>query len=364
MFLSRRCGVYYLWYTDTEGKRHKVSTKSTLKSNALAFVREFKPKRITSEREDLDFSTFIERFISFCKSTYQPGTIDLYRLALNSFLSIKGNCTLRSVTAFDLDMYKSTLLTRMRPVTVNMRLAKLKAAFNTAKRWGQIEKNPFENVKMVSIAESVPIHLSREEFRTLYWGIKEQWLKDVAQWAVLTGMRRGEIVNLRWNQVDLCDGTVLIQTNPTYRTKMGRKRVLPISDEGFRLLTKKGSEARDQNDLVFKLNGQAIYEDWVTHKFKKYVKELLPNNPGVHFHSLRSTFATILVREGTSLYEIQKLLGHSSIAVTQVYSHLAPNELHQTVNKLKLDLGIESQEKSGTSSVPQSTPQTQNPRGY
>ena len=219
-----------------------------------------------------------------------------------------------------------------------MRLSKLKAAFNTAKRWGQIEKNPFKGVSMVSVPETIPIHVSKEEFQILYRGIKERWLREVVLWAVLTGMRRGEIINLRWNQVDLSKKTVIVQTSPTYRTKMGRKRVVPMSDEAFALLKRKKTESTNQNEFVFTLNDRPLYEDWVTHKFKKYVKELLPNNPDVHFHSLRATFATLLVMQGTSLYEIQKQLGHSSIILTQTYSHLAPNDLHSTLNRITLQI--------------------------
>jgi integrase/recombinase XerD len=55
----------------------------------------------------------------------------------------------------------------------------------------------------------------------------------------------------------------------------------------------------------------------------------------LHFHSLRHTFASWLVQDGVSLYEVQKLLGHSSIAVTQVYSPLQPEQLHATVNRIR-----------------------------
>ncbi len=58
----------------------------------------------------------------------------------------------------------------------------------------------------------------------------------------------------------------------------------------------------------------------------------------LHFHSLRHTFATWLVQEGVSIYEVQQLLGHSSISVTQVYSHLAASELHGAVNKIQVVL--------------------------
>ena len=72
-------------------------------------------------------------------------------------------------------------------------------------------------------------------------------------------------------------------------------------------------------------------------KLKKYVTEIGLDGK-LHFHSFRHTFASWLVQDGVSLYEVQKLLGHSNIAVTQVYSHLQPEGLHSTVNKISLTL--------------------------
>jgi integrase len=334
MFLSKRGEVYYLWYTDAFGKRKKISTKSRLKSDALAFVRKFESDTDPARKKSLSFSVFIQQFQSYAKSTYEAGTCELYRLSFKAFFEIIGDCALRSITAYEIDRFKSTLAARINPVTVNIRLAKLKAALNTAKRWGLLDKNPFEGVRMVSVPETIPIHLTEIEFRTLYSSIEEEWLRDVVLFAVLTGMRRGEIVNLHWKDVDATRKTIVIQSSPTYRTKQGRRRVIPMNDQVFALLESKRAYGSDPTGLVFTLNGGKIFEDWITHKFKAYVRALLPGNAGVHFHSLRSTFATWLVQKSVSIYEVQKLLGHSSITVTQIYSHLAPNELHSTVNKI------------------------------
>jgi site-specific recombinase XerD len=75
-------------------------------------------------------------------------------------------------------------------------------------------------------------------------------------------------------------------------------------------------------DYVLTLSGKKLLESWVSHKFKYWVYEAKLPNDKLHFHSLRHTFASWLVQDGVSLYEVQKLLGHSNIAVTQAYSHL------------------------------------------
>jgi integrase len=70
-------------------------------------------------------------------------------------------------------------------------------------------------------------------------------------------------------------------------------------------------------NFVFTLNDRKIAEGWVSHKFRYYVYEARFNDDRLHSHSLRHTFTSWLVQDGVSLYEVQKLLGHSSIAVTE-----------------------------------------------
>ena len=153
--------------------------------------------------------------------------------------------------------------------------------------------------------------------------------------AALTDMRRGELLNLRWSDVDLSRRVIQIQSNATFRTKRGKQRAIPMSDVAFNLMSSKAG--RVTGEYVFTTKGWKINGDHATKKLKKYVVDAkLPR--GLHFHSLRHTFASWLVQSGVSLYEVQKLLGHSNIAVTQVYSHLQPEHLHDTVNKITVTL--------------------------
>ena len=78
-------------------------------------------------------------------------------------------------------------------------------------------------------------------------------------------------------------------------------------------------------------------KDFISKTFKKCVLDA-ELDERLHFHSLRHTFASWLVQEGVSLYEVQKLLGHPSSSVTQIYSHLQPEQMHSTVNRIDLPL--------------------------
>ena len=78
-------------------------------------------------------------------------------------------------------------------------------------------------------------------------------------------------------------------------------------------------------------------ESYASHRFKKAVRAAGVDDR-LHFHSTRHAFASWLVQAGVSLYEVQKLLGHSSPSVTKVYSHLQPEHLHGTVNKITVSM--------------------------
>ena len=82
---------------------------------------------------------------------------------------------------------------------------------------------------------------------------------------------------------------------------------------------------------------QRVKESYVSHKFKDYVR-IAKLNENLHWHSIRHSFASWLVQDGVRLYEVQKLLGDSNIAVTQGHSHLQPEQLHSIVNRLSLPL--------------------------
>ena len=80
-----------------------------------------------------------------------------------------------------------------------------------------------------------------------------------------------------------------------------------------------------------------LKEDFVSKTFKRHVR-LSGLNPALHFHSLRHSFASWLVQDGVSIYAVKELLGHSDVKTTQVYSHLQPEQLHSTVNKIQVSL--------------------------
>jgi site-specific recombinase XerD len=107
-----------------------------------------------------------------------------------------------------------------------------------------------------------------------------------------------------------------------------------LCDEALAVLLSR--RERMQTELVFTHRGRALKPDYVSHSFKKAVRLAgLPDT--LHFHSLRHTFASWLVQGGVSLYQVARLLGHSSTAVTEKYAHLVPSDMHGVLAPLHLE---------------------------
>lgn len=335
MFLSKSTsGIYQLYFYNDEGKRKKISTRCNHKSDAVKFLQRFNPeiRNIKIRWED-----YRKKYLEFAKINVTPRTLLGYEYAIKYFQEVAGNIPLDKITPQHWDNYKIFRLNKnIQPTTVNIELRYLKAILFVAKRWKYIDQNPFSLLKLCSVPEKNPSFFSKEDFQILLNMIKENWLKEIVLFATLTGLRRNEIVNLCWNNVNFRQKTISIENSEYFKTKSRKNRVLPLSESALLIL--KLREKQLMNEFVFTLNGNKIKASWLTHKFKYWVYECRFKNDELHFHSLRHTFASWLVQDGVSLFEVQKLLGHSDSKTTMIYSHLQPEMLHSAVNKIQISL--------------------------
>ena len=330
---KRSNGVYYIGYINAGRKRWK-STRCTSKKDALGFLNTFQSSNVTTSTVIL-LTQFISEFLDYARSIYSPGTVSIYQSALRRIYELIGDVPLLHINSRHLDRFKAERLKEIKPVTVNIELRTLKTAFNTGKRWRLIEHNPFDEIKLLKIDTPFPCYFSKSDLHGIINTIREPWLKDITIFAVSTGMRRGEILNLKWDDIDWEYRSVNIRSSPTYKVKMGKSRIVPLNDNAWALI--QSLKENSTSEYVFTLNGKKIFPGWVQAKFKQYIRQFGLNEK-LHFHSLRHTFASWLVQDGVSLYEVQKLLGHSNISVTQVYAHLQPERLHSTVNRISIAL--------------------------
>lgn len=281
-------------------------------------------------------SDLFSEVLRYVGATLEPGTFAIYSTTFAHFRGFAGNPPLPSLTPRHIDKYKVERLAAVAPATVNIELRTLKTAFRMGVRWNMLRKSPFEGVSLARIPEREHPYYGREEFQRLIDTIREPWLRDVVLFAAVTGMRQGEILSLRWDQVDFQARVARLSSSASFRTKTGKRRSVPLGDTAIQVL--RARESGHESAVVFTLRGRPLMRRWVTTKLRRYVRETGLDRR-LNFHSLRSSFASWLALDGVSIYQISKLLGHSDVKITQeYYAHLEPAELHDVVDRITFSL--------------------------
>jgi integrase len=336
MYLFKRGSRYHLSFTVDEGKEVRVSTGCRTKVEATAFLLKFKADRHQQKlrRDQKTFSDFIKEFERHSQCQHSPKTTSSYRTAMEEFQRAMGDRQLKEYGIRDVEDFILKKRGDLSLHSVRSYHTHLSAAFEVARKWGYIEDNPFRKVKRVKPPQSTPVFVTKDQFQTLLQLCDDQDLKDVLLTAVMTGMRLGELMAIRWEDVDLATQTILVRSREDFTTKNRKNRVIPINNALLTVLERRHGLSTGR---VFESRGRRFVAETVSKGFKHLAK-VVGLDAKVHFHSLRHSFASWLVQGGVSLYEVQKLLGHSSLLVTQIYAHLQPETLHNTVNKIQLNL--------------------------
>ncbi len=328
---KKNCKGGVIWFVDFryQDKRYRISTKTSDRKLAELFLKDIEVKIAKDAFGFDDFSKrntklaeFFEKFLKFSEATKAKNSFLIDEQATKFFLNFVGNISLKAVTPKIIEEFKLNRLSQVKPASVNMWLRHLKAIFQTAVKWAFLEKNPFKEVSQVKIkGNNLPKFLTKEQVRILLDSIPDGAFKQLILFYLYTGCRRNEGLNLTWDDVNTKSRKITLR-----ETKSGDSRIIPINKRLLAVL----NQVEPNGTKLFPFK-----DDFVTHKFKKYLRSCeIKDSEALSVHSLRHTFASHLVMEGTDLYTVSKLLGHSSVAVTQMYAHLSPDYLRQSVEKL------------------------------
>lgn len=323
---KRSNGIYY-YVTTQNGRQIWRSTGSKSLQDALKNI----PKDLTEYRESTPtISEFSKKFFTYAQTNLAPTTVKLYDQAVRTWLRHMGDRPLGNYSIQEIEEFKVKRLAEVSAVKVNIDFRTLRAFFQTAVRWKIVKENPFSGVRQIRVPTERPIYISKAEFQKLLAAITFGWFRELVIFATCTMMRAGEILSLQWNSIDLGRKLIFVENRKDFRTKTTKPRVIPMNDWVFRFLA---TRERKGGFVFTNPKGERLKVGYVSHRFKKFVlKSGLSNE--LHFHSLRHTGATWLVQDGVSIYAVQKILGHSSIAMTQVYSHLESEGLFEIVAKI------------------------------
>lgn len=243
------------------------------------------------------FHEFIEEYLEYCKGHNRAWKRKATHL--RHFKVFFGSVRLHQITPWLLERYKAKRQKDVTPATVNRELGTLKHLFNLAIKWERVDRNPVREVKFFREANRPLRFLSEDEISRVLAACNP-WLRAVVVTGLNTGMRRGEILSLRWNHVDFSRRVILVEG-----AKTDEHREIPMNARLTETL-KPVSFGRSAHEPVFVTRRGEPYRE-ITKAFKRAVKKagIAP----CRFHDLRHTFASHLVMKGADLVTVKELLG-------------------------------------------------------
>lgn len=285
-------------------------------------------------------SATIQAFLDYLKfeKRYSAHTLISYRTDILSFFDYLdttfGSMDLADITQSFIRSWLAELKTqKLSSRSINRKISSLKSFFKYHLKRGAIKVMPTSNLIAPKLSKRLPVFIKESETKELIETLSqasEDWKGLNARMLIslfyATGMRLSELIGLKEKQLDLGRGQIKVLG------KGNKERLIPVSGEviqmirDYQQLKKKELDARDET-LLLTEKGKKLYPKYAYLLVKKYLGQastLDKKSP----HVLRHTFATHLMNNGADLNAVKELLGHASLAATQVYTH-------NTIEKLK-----------------------------
>ncbi len=280
----------------------------------------------------------ISNYLEYCQyqKRLDDKSLKAYRIDLRQFSQQHMATTILDITSDILEKYITILNKTYKPKTVKRKIASIKAFFSYLEYKDYIEKNPFNKVKTkfrepIILPKTIPLYTVETFLATIYKQQKEantiyqkrNALRDAAVIELLfaTGLRISELCSLRKNDIDLFDQTVLV-----YGKGSKERRIQIGNDDVIKILKEYKKEyiiEIEKCDYFFaNQSGQKLSDQTVRRMINKY-SSIAAINLHITPHMFRHTFATSLLEADVDIRYIQEMLGHSSINITQIYTHVA-----------------------------------------
>jgi integrase len=339
-------GTFYLRYKNEEKKTaHKklgLTTEMTL-AEARTIAKQLKAKLLQGYNPKVvQEKSTVMTFAAFFTAHYLPHVKQHNRSWKNDeqmfntrLRALFGDIPLDKFKKADAQRFHAKLMEEcLKPATCDHYLKLLRRVLNVAVDWEVITANPLARVQLFNADNRLERYLGEEELDRLLevlYNDENRMVCSILLFLLTTGARLGEALNAKW-----CD----IDTNrqwriPQAQSKSKKQRYIPLNDVAMHVLDAVGTKTNYEYIFINLGTGEryrCIKKTWT-----RLRKEAGLSN--IRIHDLRHQYASMLVNEGRSLYEVQQLLGHSDPKVTERYAHLAPSTLQQAANSVAPRLG-------------------------
>lgn len=282
-----------------------------------------------NQHEDNTFEEMMDKYLLEYSPKKAPKTYMRDKSLVAHLNRYFGHYKLNKIAPKDIYAYKIERIKECAaPKTVNNELILMGHAFNLAiKEWEWVNDNPVSKVSKEKVSNQIERWLTFEEEKRLL-ETSPYWLQEIILFCLNTGLRRGELIDLVWDRVDLerKTFTILEQKNKC-------KDTLPLNEKAIEILMARNKIRSIKNDFVFyNNNGNKIGPDNLDRSFRLAVKKA--GIEKFRFHDLRHTFATRLIQNGVDVYAVQRLGRWKSISMVMRYAHHYAESLRSGVEIL------------------------------
>jgi len=333
------------------GKRyHRAVPEASEKKQAAKAEAVFKTALLqgrlkeVERRKYIDLKELISEYLQYSKTNKISYSND--EIYCNHFLNFIGNKDINEITPQHIEKYKNhrqkesiivvkkdkdgneTKITKyIQNSTINRELNSISKMFSIAVENDWLDENPCFKVKKLRVENKQERFLTKEEETRLFDAciLDKAYLRPIIICALHTGMRKAEILNLKWSCVDFTHKYIDV-----LKTKSGKARKIPISNTLFQELE---NMPRTSEYVFTNLATKKPYYD-LKKPFERLCDKADIND--LRFHDLRHTAATRMVSAGIDLVVVQELLGHHDIKTTMRYSHPVPERKLDAINALDI----------------------------
>lgn len=293
---------------------------------------------VRKDPEPIKFYDFAKEYLQWAKANKKPST---YRRDVSLMQGLEAEFkdkSVQEISTWQIEKYKAKRKDEVKPASVNRELAVLKHMYSKAIEWGKVKENPTKMVKLLKGAVKRVRFLLPGEIQILLSNCAGHLLAIVTV-ALHTGMRRGEIFNLEWEQLNFEQGIISLED-----TKNHERRDIPMNETVKAVL--QGIERKgkyifcNEKGLPF----ANLRDSFNSALQKSGIKDF-------RFHDLRHTFASNLVMEGVDIMTVKELMGHKTLEMTLRYAHLAPNHKTRAINILDRVMALNPPQSKNSSNV-------------
>lgn len=298
---------------------------------------------IKYDHKTISVEEAIELFINKSKSTTKPDTVKYYQKFLGGIQSFLTSQGIHMVLQINNDiMYKFVNREKARGLknnTINKSIDCLRYCLNYALKLGHINQNPLLNFEKLPNDDIETVTVDPRLLKKIFDYLKSRPRNSINIQDQLifllfidTGIRRRELINIRVENVDIDNRTIFLT-----HTKTNKNRYIFLSEETGKVLEEYINLMPDLEKYLF-VNTQHPKQpitdskiNWLIHKIKEDLK--IPNNVSISPHKFRHTYATMCLNNGADIIHVQKLLGHTTLRMTQRYLHKSYDELKNEHDK-------------------------------